>query len=246
MATLVPLVFTGTSSTLSSSSSMATFVPATGTSSTISSSSSIVSNLRRTSSSVGDGNSKPPLLISTTSSSLESSSAIAIFVKPVSCGASSSSSLSIATAVNAAGSRARSAFLPSTCVCAIGDGGAHAPSTLGVRGRVGGVRLLREPSRHRADAAMGTTSRRWRGLATPSRRRSYGSTSRAVQILYGSRSTQKDAAQRTSSNLSQACLSNLRNARLSGSSAQARSKSSMASAYLPLLCRVIPRRCLAL
>ena len=51
-----------------------------------------------------------------------------------------------------------------------------------------------------------------------------------------------DAAQRTSSNLSQACLSNLRNARLSGSSAPALSKSSMANAYLPLLCRVIPLR----
>jgi hypothetical protein len=35
-----------------------------------------------------------------------------------------------------------------------------------------------EPPRHRADAATGTTSRRWRGIATPSRRRSYGSTSR--------------------------------------------------------------------
>ena len=30
---------------------------------------------------------------------------------------------------------------------------------------------LREPPRHRADAATGTTSRRWRGIATPSRRR---------------------------------------------------------------------------
>ena len=49
---------------------------------------------------------------------------------------------------------------------------------------------------------------------------------------------QKDAAQRTSSNLSQACLSNLRNARLSGSSAQALSKSSMANAYFP---RLVPR-----
>ena len=117
MATLVPPVFTGTSSTLSSSS-MATFVPWTGTSSTISSSASIVSNLRSTSSSVGEGNSKPPVaLISTTSSSLESSSAIWIFVKPDSCGASSSSSDSMATAVNAAGSLAKSAFLPSTCVC---------------------------------------------------------------------------------------------------------------------------------
>ena len=34
---------------------------------------------------------------------------------------------------------------------------------------------LREPPRHRADAVTGTTSRRWRGTATPSRRRSYGS-----------------------------------------------------------------------
>jgi len=33
---------------------------------------------------------------------------------------------------------------------------------------------LREPPRHRADVAMGTMSRRWRGIATPSRRRSYG------------------------------------------------------------------------
>jgi hypothetical protein len=33
---------------------------------------------------------------------------------------------------------------------------------------------LREPPRHRADVATGTTSRRWRGIATPSRRRSYG------------------------------------------------------------------------
>ena len=37
---------------------------------------------------------------------------------------------------------------------------------------------FREPPRHRADAAAGTTSRRWRGIAAPSRRRSYGSTSR--------------------------------------------------------------------
>ena len=33
---------------------------------------------------------------------------------------------------------------------------------------------LREPPRHRADVATGTMSRRWRGIATPSRRRSYG------------------------------------------------------------------------
>ena len=33
---------------------------------------------------------------------------------------------------------------------------------------------LREPSRHRADAATGATSRRWRRLFTPSSRCSYG------------------------------------------------------------------------
>ena len=33
---------------------------------------------------------------------------------------------------------------------------------------------LREPPRHRADAATGTTSRRWRGIATPSSRRGHG------------------------------------------------------------------------
>ena len=38
--------------------------------------------------------------------------------------------------------------------------------------------VLREPPRHRAGAITGTTSRRWRGIATPSRRCSYGSTSR--------------------------------------------------------------------
>ena len=32
---------------------------------------------------------------------------------------------------------------------------------------------LREPPRHRADAVTGPTSRRWREIATPSRRRSY-------------------------------------------------------------------------
>ena len=37
---------------------------------------------------------------------------------------------------------------------------------------------LCEPPRHPADAATGTTSRRWRGIVTPSRRRSSGSTSR--------------------------------------------------------------------
>jgi len=37
---------------------------------------------------------------------------------------------------------------------------------------------LLEPPRNRADAATGTTSHRWREITTPSRRRSYGSTSR--------------------------------------------------------------------
>ena len=37
---------------------------------------------------------------------------------------------------------------------------------------------LRVPPRHRADAATGTTSLRWRRIATPSHRCSYGSTSR--------------------------------------------------------------------
>ena len=33
---------------------------------------------------------------------------------------------------------------------------------------------LREPPSHRADAGTGTTARRWRGIATPSRRRWHG------------------------------------------------------------------------
>ena len=37
---------------------------------------------------------------------------------------------------------------------------------------------LREPPRHRADTVTGKESHRWRGIATPSLKHSYGSTSR--------------------------------------------------------------------
>ena len=56
---------------------------------------------------------------------------------------------------------------------------------------------LREPPRHRADVATGTMSRRWRGIATPSRRRSYGK--HVASMAWGARnliSTQVQRRQR--------------------------------------------------
>ena len=56
---------------------------------------------------------------------------------------------------------------------------------------------LREPPRHRADVATGTMSRRWRGIATPSRRRSYGKD--VASMAWGARnliSTQVQRRQR--------------------------------------------------
>ena len=53
---------------------------------------------------------------------------------------------------------------------------------------------LREPPRHRAHSVTGTTSRRWRGIATPSRRRSYGDS--VASMAWGARnliSTQASA-----------------------------------------------------
>ena len=49
---------------------------------------------------------------------------------------------------------------------------------------------LREPPRHRADAATGTTSRRWRGIATPSRG------APEIDFHTGSRSTRTPSASR--------------------------------------------------
>ena len=57
-----------------------------------------------------------------------------------------------------------SLLLLGRAICCLGMGGARPASFF----------LPAPPPRHRADAGMEATSRRWRGIATPSRRRSHG------------------------------------------------------------------------